>query len=101
MKGKLRVTEEHSTQSDNQPSRLTLYGLAMVGGLGITMMIIAATFGVIGGTELDAASTNAVGLIIVGGLLLLIVAIGFWIGLVRPFTNFDDINVPLEPEPHH
>jgi len=101
MKGKLRVTEEHSTQSDNQPSRLTLYGLAMVGGLGITMMIIAATIGVIGGSELDAASTNLIGLTVVGGLLLLIVAIGFWLGLVRPFTNFDDINVPLEPEPHH
>ena len=101
MKGKLRVTEEHSTQSDNQPSRLTLYGLAMVGGLGITMMIMAATIGVIGGAELDAASTNLIGLMVVGGLLLLIVSIGFWAGMVRPFANFDDINVPLEPEPHH
>jgi hypothetical protein len=101
MKGKLRVTEEHSTQSENQPSRLTLYGLAMVGGLGITMMIIAATIGVIGGAELDAASTNLIGLSVVAGLLLLIIAIGFWIGLVRPHADFDDINVPLEPEPHH
>ena len=74
MKGKLRVTEEHSTQSENQPSRLTLYGLAMVGGLGITMMIIAATIGVIGGAELDAASTNLIGLSVVAGLLLLIIA---------------------------
>jgi hypothetical protein len=95
------VTEEHNTQSENQPSRLTLYGLAMVGGLGIIMMILGATIGVIGGTELDTASTNLIGLSVVAGLLLLIVAIGFWLGLVRPFTNFDDINVPLEPEPHH
>ena len=72
----------------------------MVGGFGITIMILAATIGVIGGTELDAASTNLVGLTNVAGLLLLIVAIGFWVGLVRPFENFDDINVPTEPEHH-
>jgi len=95
------VTEEHNTQTDNQPSQLTLYGLAMAGGLGITMMILAATIGVIGGAELDAGSTNLIGLTIVGGLLILITAIGFWVGLVRPFENFDDINVPIEPEPHH
>lgn len=100
MKGKLRVTNEHSTHEVNQPDKLTLYGLAMVGGFGITIMILAATIGVIGGTELDAGSTNLIGLTIVAGLLLLIVAIGFWIGLVRPFENFDDINVPAEPEHH-
>lgn len=94
------MTEEHNTHTENQPSQLTLYGLAMVGGLGITMMIVAATVGVIGGTELDAAATNLVGLGVVAGLLLLITAIGFWLGLVRPFENFDDINVPAEPEHH-
>lgn len=94
------MTEENNTQSENQPNRTTLYSLAMVGGLGITMMIVAATIGVIGGTELDANSTNLIGLSIVAGLLLLIVAIGFWLGLVRPFENFDDINVPAEPEHH-
>jgi hypothetical protein len=95
------VTEEHNTPAENQPSKLVLYGLAMVGGLGVTMMIVAAIIGVIGGAELDATSTRLIGLSIVGGLLLLITAIGFWLGLVRPFANFDDINVPLEPEPHH
>ena len=94
------MTEEHNTHTENQPSQLTLYGLAMVGGLGITMMIVAATVGVIGGAELDAASTNLVGLTVVAGLLLLITAIAFWLGLVRPFENFDDINIPAEPEHH-
>ena len=70
----------------------------MIGGLGMFMMIIAALIGVIGGAELDPATTNQIGLFVVGGLLLLIVAIGFWLGLVRPYTNFDDINVPVEPE---
>lgn len=95
------TAENHETQAVAQPSRRTLYGLAMVGGLGIFFMIIGATIGVIGGAELDAATTNLIGLAIVTGLLLLITAIGFWIGLVRPFERFDDINVPLEPEPHH
>ena len=95
------MTEEHNTHAENQPSRLTLYGLAMVGGLGMFMMIIGALLGVIGGAELDAATTNLIGISVVAGLLLLITAIGFWLGLVRPFANFDDINVPVEPEPHH
>ena len=73
----------------------------MVGGLGLFMMIIAAMIGVIGGANLDSATTNFIGLSIVGGLLLLITAIGFWLGFVRPFANFDDINIPAEPEHHH
>ena len=94
------MTEEHHTESSEQPSHNTLIGLSMVGGLGITMMIVAATIGVIGGASLDSQSTNLIGLTMVAGLLLLIVAIGFWMGLVRPFQNFDDINVPAEPEHH-
>jgi len=101
------MTEEHHTEHEHtdetreQPSQLTLINLSMVGGLGITMMIIAATIGVIGGATLDEQSTNLIGLAVVAGLLLLIVAIGFWAGLVRPFEEFDDINVPAEADPHH
>lgn len=95
------TAENHDTQAPSQPGRITLYALAMVGGLGITMMIVSAMFGVIGGTNLDASTTNLIGLSLIAGLLLLITAIGFWLGLVRPFERFDDINVPLEPEPHH
>ncbi len=98
------MTEHHDEQPveevRTQPSQLTLINLSMVGGIGITMMIVAATIGVIYGADLDAQSTNLVGLAVVGGLLLLIVAIGFWAGLVRPFEDFDDINMPAEPEHH-
>lgn len=94
------MTEEHNTNS-NQPSSVTLYSLAMVGGIGITLMIGGAIVGVIGGSALDEQTTNLIGLAVVAGLLLLITAIGFWLGLVRPFENFDDINVPAEPEHHH
>lgn len=73
----------------------------MVGGIGITLMIGGAIVGVIGGSALDEQTTNLIGLAVVAGLLLLITAIGFWLGLVRPFENFDDINVPAEPEHHH
>ena len=45
-------------------------------------------------------ATHSLGLMIVGGLLLLILAIGFWLGWVRPFERFDDINIPAEPEHH-
>lgn len=77
-----------------------MYSLAMAGGLGMTMMIMAASIGVIYGTQLDAAATHNIGLLLVSGLLLLILAIGFWLGWVRPFENFDDINIPAEPEHH-
>ena len=83
-----------------QPSRLTLYGLAMVGGLGMTLMILGAAVGVIYGASMDAQATHSLGLLILVGLLLLALAIGFWLGFVRPFQRFDDINVPAEPEHH-
>ena len=94
------MTGENSKETATQPSRLTLYSLAMVGGLGLTLMLLAAMIGVIYGAKLDAESTHSLGLLLVSGLLLLIVAIGFWLGWVRPFERFDDINVPAEPEHH-
>ena len=93
------MTEE-SSGNVMQPSKLTLYGLAMVGGVGMTMMMLGASIGVIYGTALDAEATHSLGLMIVIGLLLLFLAIGFWLGWVRPFERFDDINIPAEPEHH-
>ena len=93
------MTDERSGNV-TQPSKLTLYGLAMVGGLGLTLMMLGASIGVIYGTALDAEATHSLGLMIVGGLLLLALAIGFWLGWVRPFKRFDEINIPAEPEHH-
>ena len=84
----------------SQPSRLTQYGLAMVGGIGMTMVLLGASIGVIYGAALDAGATHSLGLIIVIGLVLLALAIGLWLGWVRPFERFDDINVPADAEPH-
>ncbi len=93
------MTDERDANM-TQPSKLTLYGLAMVGGLGLTLMMLGASVGVIYGTALDGEATHSLGLMIVGGLLLLIIAIGFWLGWARPFERFDDINRPAEPEHH-
>ena len=99
VEGRVRVTDEQSGGLA-QPSKLTQYGLAMVGGAGMTLLILGASIGVIYGAALDAESTHSVGLALIIGLLLLILAIGFWLGWVRPFERFDDINVPAEPERH-
>ncbi len=96
---KRKVTDEQRGGAV-QPSKLTRYSLAMVGGAGMTLMILGASVGVIYGATLDAQSTHSLGLMLLVGLLLLALAIGFWLGWVRPFERFDDINVPAEPEQH-
>lgn len=97
--GSNRVTEEQNLEMAG-PSRLTKYGLAMVGGVGMTLLILGASIGVIYGAGLGAESTHSLGLALIVGLLLLMLAIGFWLGWVRPFERFDDINVPAESEHH-
>lgn len=72
----------------------------MLGGVGMTLMMLGASIGVIYGSALDAAATHSLGLAIVIGLVLLVLAIGLWLGWVRPFERFDDINVPAEAEHH-
>lgn len=99
VEGDIRVTEEQNVEAAG-PSRLTRYGLAMVGGAGMALLILGASIGVIYGAGLGAESTHSLGLALIVGLLLLILAIGFWLGWVRPFDRFDDINVPAEPEHH-
>ena len=86
--------------ADRQPSQLTLYGLAMAGGLGMTLTMAAAIVGVVFDARLDAMATQCVGLTFVSGILILVLAVGFWLGWTRPFERFDDINVPAEPEHH-
>ena len=72
----------------------------MLGGLGMALMMTAAMIGVVQGAQLDAAATHSLGLLLVCGLALLLLAIGFWLGWTRPFERFDDINVPAETEHH-
>jgi hypothetical protein len=63
--------------------------LAMLGGLGITLMVGAIAIG-----SVDAnANSTAIGLAILTGLLCLFGAIATWIAVVQPHKHFDDINV--------
>ena len=70
----------------------------MVGGLGITLIIVAVTAGAING---EIANSSLISLAVISGFGLLILAIGGWFSAVQPHKNFDDINIPLEAEPHH
>lgn len=69
----------------------------MLGGLGLTIVVVALGVGVI----VPNADNNAVGLAILTGLLILGGAIGGWLAVVQPFTHFDNINVPAEDDHHH
>ena len=90
-----------STENETKPavSQNVLYGLAMVGGLGMTLMIVAAGIGVVS-PEIDNLAA-LVGLFVTLGLGLLIASIGGWVIATRPFEHFDDITVPQYHGHHH
>lgn len=80
-----------TTQPGN-PTRDPLpFGLSLAAGSGLTLMILALGFGVVQGAD---ANTSIIGFAFIGGLLLLIVGVGGWLAVKRPFSNFDDINEP-------
>ncbi|MDX1992943.1 MAG: hypothetical protein SF029_11155 [bacterium] len=72
---------------------LTL-GLALLGGLGVTLMIVALAAGVVG------AEGGTVGLLLLAGLAMLIGAAVAWGAVVQPWTHFDNINLPAEDDHH-
>lgn len=80
------------------------FGMSMVAGLGVVLMIIALAIGVVTG---DASSTNLIGLTFFAGLVMLITGVVAWAAITRPFAHFDDINVPKDTghghghEAHH
>jgi hypothetical protein len=89
-----QTAEIHEPQG---PSQGLLTGLAMIGGLGITLVVLALGLGAAG---VLPAEDNTVGLGVLLGLLLLVFAIGGWLISVQPFRHFDDIDVPA-PDEHH
>jgi hypothetical protein len=85
-----------STQG--HPSRQPIpFGLALTAGGGLILMILALGIGVLQGTSADS---SLIGLLFVAGLLLLVAGVGAWAAVVRPFANFDDINVPKDSGHH-
>lgn len=69
----------------------------MVGGLGMTLTLVAAGLGVI-----DAnADADAIGLAVLVGLVTTLGAILAWFFYVQPHKDFDDITVPMYHGHHH
>jgi hypothetical protein len=81
----------------NKVSNSVIVGLAFCAGIGLILMLIALSIGVIDG---DQANANSLGVLFAAGLLMLIGGIGGWLGAVRPFDHFDNINLPAEEEHH-
>lgn len=92
-------TETQETQEKEQPqvSENVLVGISMIGGLGITMAMVAVGVGVV----LPDAPSDIIGLTVALGVGLLITAIAGWTIVVRPHEHFDDINEPLYHGHHH
>ena len=73
-------------------------GLAALTGTGFFLMAAALAVGVINGASADAKTIK---LLFAGGLLLFVVGVVTWLGATRPWTRFDDINVPRYHGHHH
>lgn len=84
--------------NQGHPSRQPVpFGLALTAGAGLILMILALGIGVVQGAS---ANGSLIGLLFAGGLLLLVAGVGAWAAVVRPFANFDDINVPKDSGHH-
>lgn len=92
------MASEQNTSENNTASNETALGiLAMLGGFGITVMVVAAGVGVVW----ENADSGLIGLFVMAGLGLLVAAIAGWVIVVRPHENFDDINEPMYHGHHH
>lgn len=76
-------------------NKITL-SLSMLAGGGVLLMIMALLLGV-----LNTVDGAIVTMMLVGGLILLVIAVGVWMGVERPHERYDDINVPLPDEHGH
>ncbi|MFC1960489.1 hypothetical protein ACFLYO_07255 [Chloroflexota bacterium] len=70
---------------------------AFLMGFGLMLMILALGFGAaLGG----AVSATVVGTIFALGVVAFVIGLVMWLGILRPWQQFDDINVPLDVAPH-
>jgi hypothetical protein len=74
------------------------FGLALAGGIGLTLMMLALGIGVVLG---DTADSSAVGSLFIIGITLLVIGVVGWVAVVQPYKNFDDINEPHFTGHHH
>ncbi len=91
---------EHTEETPGDPvglDRPLVVWLSIIGGIGMTLVMIALGMGVILG---EAASGGVVAVLFWTGLIGLIGATGGWFAVVQPHKHFDDINQP-EYTGHH
>lgn len=81
---------------DTGQTTLTL-GLALLSGVGFIAMVIAMGVGVATAepNSAEIAGEGIVAVLFVAGLAAFLTGIFAWIAVVRPQSNFDDINVPM------
>ena len=91
------ATETNSPAHNTGNNSLTL-SLSLLGGLGMTLMILGASIGVIGGENADS---TLVGIFVLSGFLMFVSGIGAWLAVVRPWEHFDNINEPHYHGHHH
>lgn len=80
-----------SGEEQAPPSESLVTGMAIIGGIGLTLMSVGLAIGVIQGAE---ANTVFVGALFWMGLVLLFGASAAWFAIVQPHKHFDDINQP-------
>lgn len=83
-------------QDHNRLSNPLTLGLALIGGTGLILMVVALGIGV-AVPDADAATTG--GLLLFGAMALVSGIVG-WAIVVRPSAHFDDINVPKDIHVH-
>ncbi len=72
--------------------------LAFLIGAGMLLMALAAGLGAAFGS---AANEALYSMLFVLGAIALVAGIALWFAIVRPWTQFDDINVPKDSSGHH
>lgn len=65
--------------------------LAMIGGGGIILAIVALGVGVVN----PNANSSTIGMLVLAGIGLLVLGVGGWVVAAQPHKNFDDINQPM------
>lgn len=89
--------QEIQTTSEQTSNETVLTILAMIGGLGIVTMVIAAAIGVVW----ENADSGLIGVFVMAGFGLIVAGVGGWVIVERPYENFDDISQANYHGHHH
>lgn len=91
------ATETTNETPEPKNNEQLLVWLSAVGGIGITLIVVALAVGVVNAD----ANASAVGMAVLVGFALIVTAVGGWVIIEQPHKNFDDINVPQYHGHHH